>query len=306
MEIDSKDKQILGLLDRNARIPINEIAKRTRLNKDVVRYRIKKLEQEKVIEGYHTVVDAHKLGFLTIRIYFDLININSTIEKNFIHFLDKEFKASQIFRIDGIYSLGIITWEKSIYELENKLIILKENFGKYIEKYELSIFTEFQTFFRKYLFNLNKDTLTLKKADEIEIDEIDYKILKLLSDNARLTSINISEKISIPQKTVFNRIKALEKKKIILGYRVNLNIGLLKYENYFLEIFLESPKEVKQIELFARNNINSIGIDYVLHGADIEIETEFSNKDELLSFLQELKNQFKHVRKIRYWSTLNY
>jgi len=39
MKLDKKDKQILSILDWNARIPLTQLAKKTRLNKDVVRYR---------------------------------------------------------------------------------------------------------------------------------------------------------------------------------------------------------------------------------------------------------------------------
>ena len=55
-------------------MPLTEIAKKVGLNKDVVRYRIEKLEKEKVILGYYALIDTHKLGYLTIRIYKAAIN----------------------------------------------------------------------------------------------------------------------------------------------------------------------------------------------------------------------------------------
>src|SRR3989344_6498117 len=160
--IDLKDKRILAMLDKNSRMPLTEIAKKVGLNKDVVRYRIEKLEKEKVILGYYTLIDTHKLGYLTIRIYFELIDMNEETEKKLIEFLDKKFNSGQIFRIDGEYQLGIITWEKSIYQLENKLKLLKKEFGDFIEKYEISIFIELHNYSRKYLPNKDYENLILK------------------------------------------------------------------------------------------------------------------------------------------------
>ncbi len=306
IKLDVKDKKILAILDRNARMPITQIAKKTRLNKDVVHYRINNLEKSGVILGYYTLVDTHKLGYLTIRIYFDLININNFLEKSLISFLDKEFKAGQIFKIDGEYQLGILTWEKSIYELEEKLKILKQKFGEYIERYELSIFTELYNYSRRYLSDSENVVASIKQSPVEEISDTDLKILKEISANARITSVELSKILSIPQRTVVYRIKNLEKKKIICGYRINLNTSILGFENYFLEVYTPVRKNIKGMEKFAEKNKNCIGVDYVLHGADIEIETEMQSKKNLLCFIEEIKNKFKGIKKIKYWSTLEY
>lgn len=306
MALDIKDKRILAILDQNARITIKEIARRTRLNKDVVRYRIKNLESKGIINGYYALIDMHKLGYMTIRIYFDLININKTEEDKLIHYLDREFNAGQIFRIDGKYQLGIIIWENSIYDLELKLRNLKKYFGKFINYYEISVFTEFHNYFRKYLPGSIRGSLTLKDTSIKKIDTIDIKILNLLSNNSRLTSVDIANQLKTPQRTIAYRIKVLEKSKIIIGYRTNINVNNIDYENYFIEIYTIKNQSLNNIESFAYNNDYCIGVDYVLHGADIELEVEVPNKKDLIKFINELKDKFKDIKKIQYWSTIEY
>ena len=63
VKLDSKDKKIIEQLQKNARQSIAEIAKKTRLPRDVVVYRIKKLEKTKVIRSHHTFLDHQKLGY---------------------------------------------------------------------------------------------------------------------------------------------------------------------------------------------------------------------------------------------------
>jgi len=51
VKLDSKDKKIIEQLQKNCRQTIAEIAKVTKLPRDVVVYRIKKLEQSKIIRA---------------------------------------------------------------------------------------------------------------------------------------------------------------------------------------------------------------------------------------------------------------
>jgi DNA-binding Lrp family transcriptional regulator len=57
----------------------------------------------------------------------------------------------------------------------------------------------------------------------VEIDEKDIKIIEALKKNARLSMQQISRKTLIPITTVFNRIKRLERLKVIKGYTVEID-----------------------------------------------------------------------------------
>ena len=65
MEIlDKIDRKILGLLQVDARLTIQEIGQRINLSKTPVHERIKRLERAGVIERYVTILDKKKLGNL--------------------------------------------------------------------------------------------------------------------------------------------------------------------------------------------------------------------------------------------------
>ncbi len=61
--IDDMDRKILRLLQDNARISNAEIARHVELAPSAVLKRIRRLEDDKVIMGYETRVDRHKVGF---------------------------------------------------------------------------------------------------------------------------------------------------------------------------------------------------------------------------------------------------
>lgn len=60
--LDEIDKQILGMLLDDSRIPLSHISEKAGISSPAIRERIKKLEQKKVIKGYSTIVDYKKLG----------------------------------------------------------------------------------------------------------------------------------------------------------------------------------------------------------------------------------------------------
>src|SRR3990167_8659738 len=98
--MDKLDLKILAVLDWNARIPLKAIARSLNANKDVVAYRIKKLEETGIIKRYFPVLDMSKLGYHTSRLYFDLEEMDEQQEKKFLYYLDKEINAGLIFRMD--------------------------------------------------------------------------------------------------------------------------------------------------------------------------------------------------------------
>lgn len=62
------------------------------------------------------------------------------------------------------------------------------------------------------------------KAD---LDAIDWKILRELQDNGRMTNVELSRRVGISAPPCLRRVKRLEDEGIILGYRALLNAPVL-------------------------------------------------------------------------------
>lgn len=61
--MDQIDKQIIGILQKNARTSLKEIAAETFLSSPAISARIARLEKEGIVKGYTAQVDLHKLGY---------------------------------------------------------------------------------------------------------------------------------------------------------------------------------------------------------------------------------------------------
>lgn len=64
-QLDAVDRQILNLLQKNARLPFAKIASEIGVSEATVRYRIKNLEKNQIIKCYTTLIDLKKVGFPT-------------------------------------------------------------------------------------------------------------------------------------------------------------------------------------------------------------------------------------------------
>ncbi|WP_374404273.1 winged helix-turn-helix transcriptional regulator [Niveibacterium sp.] len=61
-QLDKTDRKILDVLQQDGRITMTELAERVGLSTTPVAERVKRMEREKVITGYHARVDPRALG----------------------------------------------------------------------------------------------------------------------------------------------------------------------------------------------------------------------------------------------------
>ncbi|QDX41628.1 Lrp/AsnC family transcriptional regulator [Salarchaeum sp. JOR-1] len=63
MDLDDTDRAILQALQEDARVPFSEIARRIDMSSATVHDRVKRMEEEGVIRGYHADVDPEAIGY---------------------------------------------------------------------------------------------------------------------------------------------------------------------------------------------------------------------------------------------------
>ncbi|PKG84424.1 AsnC family transcriptional regulator [Psychrobacter sp. Sarcosine-02u-2] len=107
IDIDATDKQLLRLLQTQARMSITELAEQMNLSATPCARRIKRLEEAGIITGYHTQTDAQKLGYpLAV---FIAISMDRHTADRFEHFEEK------IQSFDEVVSCSIVTGRTEDY-----------------------------------------------------------------------------------------------------------------------------------------------------------------------------------------------
>ena len=62
MELDNKDIQLLEILEKNAKVPVQELSEETGIPASTVHHRIKKLESNSIIKRYTAELNPKIMG----------------------------------------------------------------------------------------------------------------------------------------------------------------------------------------------------------------------------------------------------
>ncbi|GAA5785309.1 Lrp/AsnC ligand binding domain-containing protein [Chitiniphilus shinanonensis] len=91
-----------------------------------------------------------------------------------------------------------------------------------------------------------------------ELDRIDYKILRALQGNARLSITELAERVGLTATPCAERVKRLEESGVILGYHARLNPQKLEAP---LLVFVELKLSQKSAQIFDdfRRTVATIG-----------------------------------------------
>ncbi|MAG02477.1 hypothetical protein CMI42_04010 [Candidatus Pacearchaeota archaeon] len=139
VKLDNKDKKILGELQTNSRQTIQEIARKTKIPRDVVVYRIKKLEKENVIRAHHTMLNPAKIGYpLYSYVFFSTYNIEPDDERKFINFLKQQNRIVYVAKNSGEFDFTIGACAKDYSDFDETIRQIRHKFPKIIKEIKIT------------------------------------------------------------------------------------------------------------------------------------------------------------------------
>ena len=173
-------------------------------------------------------------------------------------------------------------------------------FREMIEKYHISIYSPVYHFTRTFLSPKEGEISKIRilgGKEKTEFDNLDIHILKELAPNIRKPLSEIAQKVRKSTQFVINRVKSLEEREIIQGYRPILNLNLLGYEYYKVDVNLLSHKKDDRLFNFCKQHKYIFQIDKTIGGSDFEIEIYAKSKKHFKEIMQEIQDKFHDVFK---------
>ena len=301
--LDLYDHKILNELDKDSRKSASEIAKKVRLSKVSVNQRINKLQKKGIIKTFMVQVDYRKLGYNICHIFYKLQNISSENEELFYSFLSKHNLIGYVARIDGNFDTYLVLVYQNNEQLDKILSEINNKFGQFIKEKNILPVVHTQYFGRNYLIKEKEQIIGSvirgKTKEIIKLDETDHKILQTLSQDARLTIINLAEKLNITKDIAHYRIRKLIKEGILQKFTINLDHK--KFGNSFFKILVELNYNTNGKEFLSHISIykNLIRTIRLLGQWDIELDFEVENNLEMRKILKEIKEKLgKYIKTI--------
>lgn len=293
--ISIKDRRIMFELDYNARQSNASIAKEIKLNRNVVNYRIKKLEEKGIIQGYYSIINTAKLGYEALRVYLKWRSITSKKKAEIIEFVTKSPITWWVGSFEGNWDFGIIVWVKNTYELQRFWEKLTQKYQRYILNSRVSVYSKMYdcTYaFISHKKNPAKKTYVVGEAKPEKLSNLQINILEIIADDARIPAIEIAKKLNVSPLTISNNIKQLKQRNILLGFKTKFNLDALGYACYKVNFNLKDFSRYPEMVAFGKKHPNIIYLDESIGFADLEIEIAVESHQRFQEILEEFSEIF--------------
>lgn len=300
LKLDKFDNRLLYELDKDSTISLKDLSKKIGRTKQFIHFRIKKLESDGIIEGYNAIVDMSKLGYFTFRLYLDFQDFVNEDEKSFVDFLKREIpQVWTMTRMHGKWDYAIFVGVKNIKEFheiwDNILLNIKEK----IKKYNVSLYSPIFNFNRKIFLDKTDQIVQRRYGDgeKEDLDEFDISLIHTYAVNVRQSYLELANKFKVSHDKIKERIEKLEKKQVIVGYTIGLNLSKLGFQGYRVDLELNSTKNNQEIFNYCLRHKYIYQINKSIGGADFEIEVIVRDLNHLIELIEEIKHEFRETIK---------
>jgi Lrp/AsnC family transcriptional regulator, regulator of ectoine-degradation genes len=138
------------------------------------------------------------------------------------------------------------------------------------------------------------------------LDEVDVRILSILQRDGRISKTALGEMVNLSPSACLERVRQLEKKKLILSYHANVNIkALLGLHTFFTEITLRTHRAdnfsiferyVQKIDEIVECHALGGGIDYLLKLICPDVERYQALIDQILDAQVGVDRYFTYIQ----------
>lgn len=304
MMLDTLDKRILYELEFDSSQTNSSIAKKLNKSKEIITFRIHRLEKEKILLGFSAIVDMAKLGYFTFRVYLRWQNMTDYQKREFYDYVGTKEKVWTTTVLHGKWDFAFFIGVKSDHYIESfhrtwEEILLKYK-GKIAES-KVAVYAPVHNFNKIFFVDSDMPARITERVygrgPLADFDSTDEKIISAYASNVRVPLTKIAEQIGITSEAIRQRIKKLEKKGIILGYKINLNLPKIGYQGYRVDFLLNSISRNVELFEYLKQHKYFYQINRSIGGADFETEIVVRNLNHLLEILEEVVREFKDVIK---------
>ncbi|MBI1970513.1 Lrp/AsnC family transcriptional regulator, partial [Candidatus Woesearchaeota archaeon] len=317
IKLDAKDKEIINILTINSRTPLSQIAKALQTSPEVINYHYQQLRQKRIITDTFTIIDANLLGIYRYCLYLQFHAIPHTKMREIINNFLNNKHINWVIETGGKWEVVLMIETIHLHKYEDILDSIISPIKEYLNDYMVVAVKNFTHKGPRFIKGIKKANeyaavrfpyeKELQKrepkepqkraAEQVDLDEKDILLLKLIHENSRYSLIDLGEKLNLSKDAVDYRIKKLIASKIIKGFIIRLNYHLLNYQYTTTMIKFRGISTKRKTEFF--NYIFEDDRFFALLEQigtwDISLMMFFSNAKDLRDFLITIKEKFSDV-----------
>jgi Lrp/AsnC family leucine-responsive transcriptional regulator len=289
--LDACDRQIVKILDSDGTISISDLARKVRRGRDMVAYRLRRLEEQGILKGVEPIIDPATLGGELFKTYLSFVRSSHGMERA-LGILRKHPAVYCAARAYGRWDLIFNMVAKDVRHYSNLRSELLEHIGQEIREMTSAAFTEMIFFNRKYLGAKIQKWTTLTKISTDEYDDTFRKVLRRLCLDARVSEAQIAKDEGVTPIVVRTRLNQAHQRGVIVGYRARFDRSAFDLSSYKLHIELRrySEDSIKTLRVFAETHPYVSQFMQHIGGWPCEMNVEAHDTRHIASIIEELRD----------------
>src|SRR3989344_5486743 len=151
LNLDKKDKNLLYLLDVDGRLAYSQLAKKTAMSKQLVKYRIGRLEKAGIIRGYSPIIDTWRLGYTAFRVYLKFKNITLQKKEEIIDYFKQQQNIWAVVLLAGKWDIALGVSVDKINQFNEIWDSILEEYLGHIKDFKTSIYSNIYHYAKSYI-----------------------------------------------------------------------------------------------------------------------------------------------------------
>ncbi len=292
--LDAKSRQLLGLLDQEARAPLTHLAKKLRLSKQAVHHRIRVLKEKNILKQTFAVINLARLGYTQYKIYFNTKPLTAEDEEAFFAKLHDLPGLTWAAACRGRWDYALTFFAQNTSDFHAAYQDFLARGDHLITEKELQTVQSSTMYSRGYLSPHKKKFFYLQNTTTVlvNLDDKDRLLLKSFSEEARRPVQEHAAAAGLSRTATAARIKRLEREGVLLGHRAFFDLKAVQRTNYKICLSLKEQRAAtaRQLEAYTEQHLAGVQALFLVGRYDVELEFETDDEtiDEIVLALRTL------------------
>ena len=296
MKLSARESAIISSIFLDADKSVAEICRETRYHPTTVRRILHRLYARGILRRA-PLLDVYALGFTHYGVFFSITARKKNQHAALIEYLVNSEQISFLVELGGDVQFGISICARTIDEVYGFLAVMSKKFGDIFFEKSVAIRTQLIHFTLKYLSTLERRPSTLRwgiGAKRVEIDDLDHRVLRELSEHAPSTVAELARSLKIPYMTAEHRLRRLREKGVVLSNIALFDESRFGILSYYLLVYTRglSLEFKQQFLAFCEQHPHIYFVVENLGSWDYEIGAQLTNLRQVTDITRPIYDQF--------------
>lgn len=301
MDLKQDYREILFQLERDARNSLTDIGKKTGKSQQTTSYAVNSMEESGAIQDYYPLFDYTKFGFNG---YLSLFRVN-TFSREKIEELVQMFQENEMVawvqRLAGGWDLLVFFLAPNASYFNKEFKSLVSEYPEQLRTYSILTTVVIHDMERTYLSRESnfetRDTIIGGDRNVFKLKDEEKETCRILGQDPKKSTVEMGEELDVTSKTVIDRRKSLEERKLVKGYRPLLGLRELDVSTTLLLISYTKQDAEKEDELvdYCKAHENVTLLMKTFGDWDVMIRLETEDREKKQKVVHSLRERFEEV-----------